>query len=163
MKTMRLFCGILIGLMIFSSCSNDDDNDINQNTNLIIGTWKPIKEVDVCSTGSEEIFDFDNCTQQSRYVFTSHDNPGLETDGTIMITERNLENGECATIYTGLGTWSLNGDNFVITTDGETNNPTFFELTSNRLRIGYYDDEPNNTCDGGNLPSHYYTELVRVE
>mgnify|MGYP006146938971 FL=1 len=26
MKKMKLFCGILIGLMIFSSCSSDDDN-----------------------------------------------------------------------------------------------------------------------------------------
>ncbi len=35
MKKMKLFCGILIGLMIFSSCSSDDDS----NDNCSIEIW----------------------------------------------------------------------------------------------------------------------------
>ena len=42
MKKMKLFCGILIGFMIFSSCSNDDDS--NDNSNIIIGEWQAIQQ-----------------------------------------------------------------------------------------------------------------------
>jgi hypothetical protein len=158
MKKLNLLFILITGLIILSSCSNDDEGS---EQNLIIGTWKPIKEVSVCSTGSEQVYDFDSCEQQSRYVFASHDNPDLETDGTITITEKSLINGDCQTTYTVTGTWSLDTDDLTLTIDGETENPTFFELTSNRLRIGYYDNDPNDPCDGGNLLSHYYTEFQR--
>tara|TARA_R110001606_G_scaffold397909_2_gene575660 strand:- start:44 stop:505 length:462 start_codon:yes stop_codon:yes gene_type:complete len=153
MKKMKLFCGILIGLMIFSSCSNDDDS--NSDSNSIVGTWKAIKEVDVCSTGNEDVYDFDSCEQTGRTIFSEN--------GTLSITEYDLENGNCEQYYSAIGTWSLSGNNLTVTTEGETNNPTFFELSNNVLRIGYYDADPNDPCDGGNLPSHYYTEFVRVE
>jgi len=46
MKKMKLFYGILIGLVIFSSCNNnDDDSTNNDNTeNIIIGKWKIYKQ-----------------------------------------------------------------------------------------------------------------------
>ncbi len=156
-----LLFSLLIGFLTLISCSKNDNNS-ESIVNLIIGTWKPIKEVDVCSTGSEQVYEYDNCEQQSRYVFAAHDNPDLETDGTITITEKNLVNGDCQTTYSVTGTWTLEGDNLTLTIGGEVTTPSFFELTSNTLRIGNYDADPNDPCDGGNLPSHYYTEFIRV-
>ncbi len=42
MKKMKLFCGILIGFMILSSCSNDDNS--NDNNDIIIGEWQAIQQ-----------------------------------------------------------------------------------------------------------------------
>ena len=97
MKKMKLFLGILIGLLIISSCSSDDDS--NSDTGSIIGTWKPIKEVDVCSTGFEDVYDFDSCEQTGRIIFSE--------DGTLNITEYDLENGNCEQYYNSTGTWTL--------------------------------------------------------
>ena len=79
------------------------------------------------------------------------------------VGQLDLENGNCEQYYNSTGTWTLTGDNLSVTLDGETINPTFFELTNNTLRVGYYDNDENDPCDGGNLPSHYYTEYTRVE
>jgi len=153
MKKMKLFCGILIGLMIFSSCSSDDDS--NSNSNSIIGTWKGIKEVDVCSTGNEQTYNFDACEQTGRLTFSEN--------GTLNITEYDLVNGNCEQDYTLIGTWVIDNGNLSVTIAGDTDEVTFFEVSSNTLKLGQYDSDPNDPCDGGNLPSHYYTEYTRVE
>ena len=153
MKTMKLFCGILISLVIFSSCSSDDDS--NSNLNPIVGTWKGIKEVDVCSTGSEDIFDFDSCEQTGRLAFSKN--------GTLNFTRYELINGNCELSVTNSGTWVIDNGNLIIGISGDTNEVTFFELSSNTLKLGRYSSDPNDPCDGGNLPSHNYTEFVRVE
>ena len=44
MKKMKLFCGILIGLMIFSSCSSNDDAPTAENE--LIGIWLRIDSND---------------------------------------------------------------------------------------------------------------------
>ncbi|PQJ17042.1 hypothetical protein BST93_10240 [Nonlabens tegetincola] len=139
--------------MIFSSYSSDDNSNINSGS--IIGTWKPIKEVNVCSTGSEIVYDFDSCIQTGRLIFFNN--------GTVSDTGYKLQNGNCEQYYHETGTWSLNGNNLTAKIEGDTNNPTFFELTNNTLRIGYYDADPNELCDGENLRSYYYDEFVRVE
>ena len=150
---MKLTFGILLALMVFSSCSSNDDS--NSSSNSIVGIWKPVKEVEVCSTGSEQVYDYSSCEQNGRTTFSEN--------GTFNITEFDLNNGNCEEYYNSSGTWELNGDNLTVVLDGETIIPTFFELTNNRLRIGYYDADPNDPCDGGNLPSHYYTEFSRVQ
>lgn len=150
-KPKKILLGALIGVLILSSCSNNDDS----NSTSIVGIWKPIAEVDVCSTGSKETYDYSSCEQLSRTTFSSN--------GTLNITEFDDNTGDCIEDYKENGTWTLNGDNLSANLGGETINPTFFELTSNTLRIGYYDNDANNPCDGGNLPSYYYTEYTRVE
>lgn len=152
MKTMKLFCGLLIGLLVFTSCSSDDDASASEE--LLIGTWKPVKEVDVCSTGNEEIYILDDCEQTGRITFAS--------SGTLSILEYLLINDICEEDFNAMGTWVLNGDNLTVTIEGDTITPTFLEVYDNFLRIGYHDVDPNNPCDGDNLPSHYYTEYVRV-
>ena len=42
MKIKKLLCGILIGLLILSSCSSDDDSD--SNTDIVIGKWRAIEK-----------------------------------------------------------------------------------------------------------------------
>ena len=41
MKKNWIYYTILIGLMIFSSCSNNDDS--NRNNDIIIGKWRTIE------------------------------------------------------------------------------------------------------------------------
>ena len=71
MKKIKLFFGILVGLMIFSSCGNDDDTDPDFDEDLIVGVWKPIKHIDVCSSGNESVEVASVCEQLSRITFTS--------------------------------------------------------------------------------------------
>lgn len=153
MKNLNLFIGIFISILFLTSCSKDKDSD----NDSLVGTWKPIREVDVCSTGSEDIYEYSVCQQKSRYVF--------KNDGTLTINEYDDENssGNCIEDYSLIGTWILNENKLTLTIAGETDTPTFFKLTSNNLKVGYYDSDANDPCDGGNLPSHYYTELVRVK
>ena len=157
MKKIKLLHGILVGLLILSSCSSDDDS--NSNSSSIIGTWKTIRVVDVCSTGSEEIYDYNSCQQTGRVIFYEN--------GTFSGTGYELTNGNCEQIDSSTGTWLLNGDNLIITTEGEqTENYTLLELTNNILKFRgeFIDPSPLfDTCDGENLVSHYYEELVRVE
>ena len=156
MKKIKLFYGILIGLMIFSSCSSNEgsDEESNPESISIVGIWKPVKEIDVCSTGNEETSIFSTCLQMTRLTFN--------LNGTLNNQEYSENTGDCVENF-GEGNWSLTGGNLSITISGETNNPTFFELTNNSLKIGYYDSDPDNPCDGGSLPSHYYTEYLKME
>ena len=39
MKKLNLLCGILIGLLIFTSCSSDDDNNDGGTDANLVGTW----------------------------------------------------------------------------------------------------------------------------
>tara|TARA_B110000483_G_C17842035_1_gene406971 strand:+ start:77 stop:541 length:465 start_codon:yes stop_codon:yes gene_type:complete len=154
MKKMKLFCGILIGFIILSSCSSDDDSTPTPETISIVGVWKPIKQVNVCSTGNEEIVDFTACLQMSRLTFDSN--------GTLNNMEYSDDTGSCLENF-GNGTWTLTEDNLSLNINGDISNPTFFELTNNTLQIGFFDSDPSNPCDGGNLRSLFYTEYTRVE
>jgi len=149
MKKLKLFCGILIGLMIFSSCSKEDA------LSPIIGTWKPVKDVEVCSTGSEEIYNFDSCEQTGRLIFNK--------DGNFSISAYYLSGNDCLFEYKDYGTWAITNGNLSIKEDGITEQVTYFELSGNTLRVGQYEDDPDYFCDGENLLSHYYMEFVRVE
>jgi len=150
MKKLTILIMILTLLINFSCSSNDDSS----NSNNLIGTWKPIKEVDVCSTGSEQVSEYSECRQTGMLTFSSNES--------MTVTVYEVDLGICEQVYNASGIWTLNENNLTITIDSETDTPTFFELTNNTLRIGYYDSDPIDTCDGGNLPSHYYTEYIRI-
>ena len=141
MKKMKLFCGILIGLMIFSSCSSDDDN--NSDSTSIVGIWKPIAEVGVCQDGSEQIDEYSISEQESEKL-------------TFNI------NGTFSGIYNG--TWEITNGKLFLTENGITDEATFFELTNNRLRIGSIEENPfDDPCSVSVGLSHYYTEYTKVE
>ena len=151
MKKIKLFCGILIGLIIFSSCSQDDDT--NTDSMSIIGTWKLLKQVFVCSTGSEETYVFTTCLQ-GELTFNS--------DGTVNDIYYCDDTGSPGE-YVFEGTWSLSGENLTQILNGITFNTTFLEVTEDVLRIGYYYNEGDFPCDGNNFQSHRYQEYTRVE
>jgi hypothetical protein len=143
----------VIVLLLIVGCSKEDDTSTKEV--LLIGTWKPIKEVDVCSTGSEFNSVYSVCEQMGRTIFS--------LDGTLKITQyQDLDNGGCEQYNITIGQWELIENDLILSIPGESIEPTFFELSSNTLRVGYYDYDPNDLCDGGNLPSHYYTEFERV-
>ncbi len=118
--------------MTLNSCSNNDDNS---DTNPIIGTWKPIKKVEICSTGSIETYDYSECEKTGRTKFFSN--------GTINITEYNLNNGNCEQFDNTNGSWSANNEILTLTFDGFAYSPDFFELNNNTLKTGGYKLEHN--------------------
>lgn len=151
---MKLFFGILMGLIIFSSCSSNDDSNISSS--LIIGIWKPIKDVGVCSTGDEVTNDYDPCEQTNRLTFNE--------DGSYSESSYYLSGNECLLEYEGDGTWIItNGDLSITLGDGTFIQVTFFELSENILKTGLYENVPSDLCGDGNMLTLRYTEYLRVE
>ena len=152
MKKVKLFLGIIIGLMIFSSCSSDDDS--NSNSVSIVGIWKPIKEVFVCSTGNEQTSNFSTCLLMTRLTFNS--------DNTFNNQEYSEDTGDCLENFSN-GTWTLINNNLTFNLSEVSVNPTFFDSTDNIIKIGYYNNDNLLTCDNGSELSHSYVEYIRIE
>ncbi len=145
MSRWYFFYSVLILSLFFTSCSSDDKNESESVTNLLIGNWKLNKQVYVCSSGSEQVFEFDSCSKQSEYSFTIHNNPNLEDDRNLIITTYYLENGNCNEGVPQNGTWSVDGDNLIIKINGQPNViATLLEVTKNTLRIIENDDRLND-------------------
>lgn len=144
--------------MILSSCSsNDNPNSETDNDSMsIIGTWKPLKRVTICSTGSEESEDFDSCVQTGRLIYEEN---GNFNEDTYSLNNSN----ECNLIHQENGTWKIENDklNLKYSDDNSFGEVSFFELSENVLKIGEYTN--SGSCDGGNLESHYYFEYQRVQ
>lgn len=155
MKNLKLVFTILIGLLVFTSCGTDD-GDTPEPTPMfseIIGVWNPVKTVEVCSTGSEMVYELDPCEQRGTMSFNG--------DGTMSITTTEAYMDMCRQIYEATGTWTITNDNLTITIAGETLTPAYFELTSDLLRMGENDFDEDDRCGGDNLPDYYYTEYIR--
>ena len=142
---------MIIGIMTFNSCSNDDDNS---NSNPIIGTWKPIKKVEICSTGSVETYEYSECEKNGRTKFFSN--------GNLNITDYYLNNGNCEQTNNTNGSWNINNDVFTLTINEFTYTPDFFELENNILKIGLLPSYTTIYCESGQL-SNYYIEFIKVE
>ncbi|OBX25139.1 lipocalin-like protein [Gelidibacter algens] len=142
----------LISLFLLISCS-PKDNSVSE-TNSIIGAWKPIKEIHVCSTGTQHVYEYSICEQTGRIT--------LSANGTLSTTAHDQTEGNCVQYDSAMGTWKLNGNNLTIIINEHTNNPSLSKLVNNKLRIGY-DADPESTCNGEGSPSHYYTEFMKVQ
>lgn len=140
---------LFVLLLTLTSCPKDDDGDV-LNGNTLIGTWKPIKDVDVCSENDMDVFNFSPCMQEGRFIF--------QEDGSFSSTEYE-EVFDCQIVNTTSGTWELNSDSLTLITEEETLTLTFFELLNNTLRLGVYETDPNSPC---NEDGYYYLEYVRV-
>lgn len=148
MKTLKLLALSLL-ITISVSCNKDDENSGNSNiADLIVGTWRPIKEVDGCLNGSISESPYDECDQMSNIDFFEN---GLFTFGNLRFNENT---GVCELVSNGEEVWEIVDDKLFITDEGQNQEITYFELQGNVLRTGFYDDED---CAGG----YYYTEYNR--
>jgi hypothetical protein len=157
MKKMKLFYGVLIGLMILSSCSNNDSNsETNVDSISIVGIWKPIKRVTICSTGNQESENFDSCVQNGKLIYEAN---GNFNEDTYSLNNSNA----CNLVTQENGTWRIENDklNIKYSDDNAFEEVPFFELSENILRIGEYTN--SGSCDDGNLESHYYFEYERIQ
>lgn len=137
MKKTKLFCGILIGLMIFSSCSSDDDgNNDGNNDSSIIGTWKTTKEIFVDSGGIMTTNNRDDCEQMGRIVFSS--NGSFSESGFFSGMD---SSGNCIQDTNNSGQWEIiNGNTLRITLtvvddNGYIGDYLIVETTNNTLKI----------------------------
>lgn len=143
-------------ILILVGCSSNNDDDSQSKSSLFIGTWKPVKSVDVCSTGSEDIEILSTCEQTGRL--------SLNSNGTYSETYfyEYIDN-ICEEDGVSNGTWKIDNDKlFVIESEFGETEITFFEIEGNILRVGQYEEDPEFTCDGDNLPSHYYREYIKI-
>lgn len=148
----ELLC--ILTLCLFTRCKNTDDTELS--TSPVVGVWNPLKEVHVCYTGTEKIYNYSNCQQQTTLTFFAH--------GGLNKSTFDVYNGDCVEISNKNGHWAIMGDRLSTTLDGDTNNYTFFELTDDILQTGdYYTGESFSGCTGNNPPSHFYIEYAKME
>lgn len=121
MKKRNLLCGILIGILTFTSCSSDDDNNDNGTDASIIGTWN----------GISSTFNGNNSGVPDNNIvkFTSDNR-------TEFIYEGFGNNGQDISEF---GDWSKNGNTLTISwDDADPGNETYIlqitELTENSLK-----------------------------
>ena len=138
-----------MSVILLSSCSKVDDGN---DSSALIGVWSPIKEVRTCSSGSEEVEEYDTCYQKATFTFYK--------DGTYIIKDIDTDdNGDCVLYEQLSGTWSLNDGVFIY---------NFFftatiEINGNILRITETSEEDDGyLCDDGSSEITAYTEYIRV-
>lgn len=158
MIKLNLIYGFLIGLLIFISSCTSEDKELT-TSELLVGTWKQTKVVYVCSTGSENVVEYNDCINNSTITFTS--------EGKLNRTDFNYE---CVQSNARSGSWEITDGRLIVTTIEGEGEISLFEITNNTLRLGGYFENNQNiiglnqyTCDGGNLYSHHYIEYIRIE
>lgn len=121
MKKRNLICGILIGILTFTNCSSDDDNNNSGTDASIIGTW----------IGTSSTYNGNNSGVPDNNIvkFTSDNR-------TEFIYEGFGNNGED---ISELGDWSKNGNTLsIFWDDADAGNKTYIlqitELTENSLK-----------------------------
>ncbi len=152
---------VLTAFILLGACSTDAENDRTENieSELIIGTWRPIKFVAVHQDGtSNSVESYEGCGESSRWTFAK--------SGRFSKEEFKVNgNGSCeqdveaATIESG--TWALLENDhlsiFISYTDGGTDlyrsEITF--LDHNTIRLSYEGDSPEI--------DYFYGEYTRVE
>jgi hypothetical protein len=155
----RLLLYLFISSLLISGCSSSDDDDMSQNLDLIVGVWKLVNDVEVCSNGSESVEVLTTCQKQSTVEFTK--------DGTIHSIDYYTE--DCEDIDSpeiSIGTYTLDGKTITINWPDELNPEIdiIFELTTDKMKAGNYFIDLNRDsfdCDG--IPDYAYYEFVRVE
>ncbi|HEY9168637.1 MAG TPA: lipocalin family protein [Lutibacter sp.] len=72
MKKANLFMYVLLTMFIVS-CSKDDDSNNTTDDDLLIGVWKPVKDV-WTNNGVVEVYNYNTCEQKSRITFEGNGN-----------------------------------------------------------------------------------------
>ena len=143
MKKANLLMYMLLTLFIVSCSKDSDDNNDVAGDDLIIGIWKPVKDVWTYN-GVEEVNIYSTCEQRSRLTF--------EGNGNIKILSfyDDEGNGNCIEDNFGFvsGSWAkISEGNYKITTtffdddtqQNETDNETISISfpNSNTMKIMY--------------------------
>lgn len=151
MKKANLFMYALFTLFIVS-CSKDNDNSNSTVDDLIIGVWKPVKDVD-SSTGTSEIYTYTTCEQKSKIT--------IEANGNLKVLSFYDDSGNCIQDVSFVsGSWEkISEGNYKVTTiffdDDTQQNETDIESIS----ISF----PNSNTMKIEFDSTYFTEYSRVQ
>ncbi|MCF6350307.1 MAG: hypothetical protein L3J23_04680 [Flavobacteriaceae bacterium] len=165
-KKLKIIIGLLIGLLIFESCSKDS-NEESKVLNHVVGIWKPIKEGEIYTDQTTSENAYNECAQKSSFNFLEN--------GTLLITEFFTDevNEVCIEktrpTFT-LGKWEeINKEYRIITSyTCEVDNVNFtkeimpvftFNDNDTALRIKY---ATNEVINGKHL-EFYYTDFIKVE
>jgi len=124
MKKIKLF--YIIGILMISSCSSDED--AISESNSIVGIWKPIKRVTVCSE-NKEVIDFNSCVQNGRLTYKEN---GEFNEDTYTL------GNNCNLTIQENGIWKMENNKLNIKYSDDTSftEAPFFELSENSLKIG---------------------------
>ncbi len=153
MKTQHLSLLLLI-LLSFFSCKKENDNNPTNNE-LITGVWKPIKQVTICSSGTEDSFNYNTCMQTSRTTFQSNGNYNEVFNTDIF--------GNCETEYIDNGSWSIDDSSLTLILNGQSLDFTIIELNANSLILGMLNDDQSLHCNDGSVISSHNRAYVRVD
>ncbi len=120
MKKLNLICGLLIGFLIFTSCSSDDDSSESGTDANLVGTWN----------GVSSTFNGNNSGVPDNSIVRF-----MSDSSTEFIYENFGNNGED---ITETGTWAKSGNTLtIIFDDADPGNETYvlniLELTENNL------------------------------
>lgn len=148
MTKSKFFLFAIMCLLLLTSCSKDDDNTSTEPSNLLIGIWKPTKEIDRCPNQSDDIYNLTECEQMSRLNFNEN--------GTFNSVSYNENNNDCVISIQSNSNWVLRNGDLYVTDEGTEEIVEFFEVTNNTLRLGEFDNE---FCEGG----IFYTEYQKVQ
>ena len=148
---MKLFCGILIGLMIFSSCSSDDDSNSDNTSTSIIGKWKLTAE----NIGGQSQ-SLSDCEKEQTMEFYS--------DGTV--ENYYVDNDPCD-FSTITFDYTKNSNQLIFSIDGEGINGRTYVLTSTievlndtTLRYKFISDNEDGTYPTSEQNTQTY---IRIE
>lgn len=72
MKNLLNFTLLLSLSFLLINCSSNDDSDSKSKSFLVVGSWKPIKDVYVCSTGSDDVYAHSTCEQKSTLIINTN-------------------------------------------------------------------------------------------
>lgn len=158
----KLIIALLV-IVCYSCSSSDDENspeDILTSNELIIGEWKPTKEVTVCSNGfimEDEFFD-QSCSFFIRLIF-------LE-DGTVIQKSYFSPNGVDCEENISTGSWEISNGKMKYLSEDFIYEWDIFVVTSNTLTLGLIWEDPTGTCGVNGvvvgLIVQSFTEYIKI-
>ena len=144
------YLGLMIGLVLAQSCSNDDD-DPEPGTPLLLGTWQPLFAIDYsCVYETTMKIEFaDPCALEDELSF------GENTFSEVFYLS---ENNSCLFDRTVNGNWHIQKEGLML------NNELYdyFTVSSDTLKLGHVFSRPaDGSCNTQKPASAYYTVYIR--
>lgn len=122
MKLLKRLSFVLVLAVLFSSCSKDDDNKLEDS---LMGTWKVTSQ-----KYNGEAQELDVCELKTTVKFTES-----------KVTSTEYEGENCAVEFSETDSYTRNGNTISITSEGETVNIEITKLTSTTLELTQVDED----------------------